>query len=129
MIARFGILALVAMCAACGGVQGQVLQSTSRGLTIALHVSSTIVGEPQTVSVNVIRHGRPVSGATTDLQWSMNSMPMADQHQVRLPEISPGMFVQRGFAFAMSGTWYALVTVRERQGETHSARYTLAVRD
>lgn len=129
--ARFIAVALLAALAACG-TRGVTLDATNesdaRGLVMHLHLGSTIVGEPQTVRLEIERNGNPVVGARADISWSMKEMPM-DPDAAVLASASAGSYEVRGFSFSMSGEWEARVRVRNADGGVTTAVFEVQAKD
>ena len=94
-----------------------------------IHLASTVVGEPQTVRVEVDRNGHAVLGARASINWSMNDMPMVGGDTMMLTPAEPGFYEQRGFVFSMAGSWHARVVIRENASTTRTAMFAVTVAD
>jgi len=125
----FAVAAILGSLVACGGGarEGLVLTQTSGPLTMAMHVASTIVGEPGPIRLVVMHGERPAPG-TAQIEWSMDGMPMTDRPKP-LVRVSPGTYEQRASVFSMSGRWHARVAFREHDRDLAMTTFTIEVHD
>ena len=121
--------AALAMLAGCGGSGSDalVLTSTQGPVTFALHIGSTIVGDPATIRLLITQNGHPVVGDAW-ITWSMDNMPMTDSATLMTPG-APGTYQQRAFVFSMSGRWRAHVLVRVKNRTIGTATLSVVTRD
>jgi putative alpha-1,2-mannosidase len=125
----FAVAAVLGSLVACGGGarEGLVLTESSGPLTMAMHVPSTIVGEPGPIRLVVMRGERPALG-TAQIAWTMDGMPMTDRPKP-LVQISPDTYEQRASVFSMSGTWHARVSFHEHDRGLTMTTFTIEVRE
>ncbi len=115
-------MALAVALIGCSSHAGNVADSrpggaASQGLDVRIRDASGIVGEVQTIHVDISRDGRPVTDAAATIAWDMDGMPM-DRRATALSQESPGRYAEPRFVFSMPGRWRARVEVREK-GHPH----------
>jgi copper transport protein len=100
-----------------GPVAATVHQS---GYTLELLVRPNKAVQQNSFALQLTRSGRPVTGATVTLEFSMLDMQMPNQEYV-LRESSPGIYVQRKPAFVMVGHWGLGFNVTPKGGAPFTA--------
>lgn len=122
------IVTVLAVLSACEGDGYAASVNAPGGVSVQVRLASTVTGEPQTVAVDLLGDRAATTGAVVTLRWSMNEMPMGGR-AARLMQTPHGLYEERGFSFAMAGTWRAHVSVRESSNRTIRADFSIPVRD
>ena len=84
---------------------GRVAATVNRGgYRLQVRVSPNRAAAPDSFSLRITRHGRPVRGATVTLDFNQVEMEMPQQ-EYSLREVSPGVYSRAAPALVMVGKW------------------------
>jgi copper transport protein len=88
--------------------------------TLKLRVAPNKAAVPNQFALQILRGGKPVTGADVKLGFAMLDMEMGEQ-QYRLTETGPGIYTQQAPALVMVGHWGLDFEVTPRGGQPFSA--------